>query len=726
MSNSKPLQVVFLWHMHQPYYVDPLEKVALMPWVRLHAVKGYLDMIDVATQTPEVKMNFNFTPVLLRHLLEMAGDEVRDLWGDRARIPAADLNDEERWFVLENFFKINPSTLVQPFPRYRELWELRGRDGSADQIKSATHVYTEEDYRDLQTWYNLAWCGFSAEKRYPELLELKRKGRGFSEEEKNRVLDIHKEIVTLIPKLYREAEASEQVEVTTTPFFHPIMPLVYDTDFGLRAMPEREMPKRFSAPEDVRSHLRLSQEQHQKVFGKPARGLWPSEGSVAPELIPLFKEAGIEYFCTDEDNLFRSLAMENSGYSPQADHLELFQPWHCEYEGASIGALFRERPLSDFIGFNAARNSAEDSAGYLSHHLEHLADVVPHSNGAVTLALDGENAWEAFSDGGEGFLKRMYQMIEGSSKLTTARMTDVFESEHATPVVKTLHTGSWISANFDIWIGDQEENTGWERIGETRAFLEDYLSSHTIEASVEEQAWDAIYAAEGSDWFWWYGPDFQTDNDMLFDLLFRKHLQRVYLLMGETPPSNLEIPIQQVQEEAVATPPKDFVLPVVGGEMEGFYEWMGAGYFDVSQQQTAMFQSDRHVTAIFYGFSTEALFVRVDFQSKFPQKLVFQFEQPSVARVEVIQDEGKVALQVFKGEQKVSFSNVETAAEAVWDKRLEWKVGFDLLGWDKSISAIALQVSVLDNGIEVERYPERGSLEFDGPSDAFRLKNWFI
>lgn len=729
MSDKAPLKVAFLWHMHQPYYVDPLERVALMPWVRLHAVKGYLDMIDMARAIPEVRMSFNFTPVLLRQLLEFSRGEVRDLWGEWSRKPAEDLSAEERRQVLENFFKINHHTLVDPFPRYRQLIEKRGREGTARQLKSAVNVFTVEDLRDLQTWYNLAWCGFSAFRRYPELDELRQKGRDFSEQEKNRVLDIHLEILQSLPGIYREAAESGQVEITTTPFFHPIMPLVYDTDFGKRAMPGRDFPERFSAPEDVKSHLRLAQEQHEEVFGSPARGLWPSEGSVAPELIPLFAEAGIEYFCTDEDNLFRSLAADPGLKGKKVDHLELFQPWNCEFEGSSVGAVFRERPLSDFIGFNAARNSASDAAGYLAHHLEHLADVVPHEQPVVTLALDGENAWEAFPDGGEGFLRKTYEMLAQSDKLESARLGEIFDasSPEKRPVVKTLHTGSWISANFDIWIGDAEENAGWERIREARAFLVKKMEVGGIEPDVLAQAWDAIYAAEGSDWFWWYGPDFQTDCDFLFDLLFRKHLQRVYLLLGEDPPPILEIPIQQEQEEPSALPPRDLVAPEVGGDLEGFYEWMGAGHFDTSQQQTAMFQSDRRVRGLYYGFDLSRLFFRVDFLTDFHGEVLFKFSRPEPVLVKVVSvRDGSVRMELSRGTSGRSKSLSLPDGEVAWGARMEWSVSFEALGWTVPIEAVALHIEVIEEGLEVERYPERGVLDFEGPSEAFQLKNWFV
>jgi len=301
------MNVVLLWHMHQPYYVNPLTKKAMMPWVRLHAAKGYLDMIDLVTAQPDLRVNFNFTPVLVRQILELVNHEVQDDWENVSRKPAANLDEPERRHLLENFFKINWDTLVRPVPRYAELLAKRGANYTLAKLDSVVRTFSEADFRDLQTLYNLQWCGFSALRRFPLLKELKAKGRDFTEQEKNAVLDIHRQILGLVLGEYRAAAERGQIELTTTPYFHPIMPLVYDTSIARRCQPQSPLPSTFSAPEDVRAQLRLAQELHEKVFGHRARGLWPSEGSIAPEIVPLMVEAGINYFCSDEGNLFKSL-----------------------------------------------------------------------------------------------------------------------------------------------------------------------------------------------------------------------------------------------------------------------------------------------------------------------------------------------------------------------------------------------------------------------------------
>lgn len=713
------MNVCFLWHMHQPYYVNPLTKTAMMPWVRLHSVKGYLDMIDVVRRYPDLRVSFNFTPVLILQLTELAEKKVEDLWEKWSRKPAGELTTDEKKRVLENFFKINWDNLIFPFPRYKQLLEFRGRQYDLSSLEESVQHFSEQDYRDLQTWYNLGWCGFSAEKRYPELRELKYKGSNFTEEEKNRVLDIHHEIICNVLKFYKEAQDQGQIELTTTPFFHPIMPLVYDTEIAWRSMPGRKLPPKFSAPEDVQAHLRLAQEQHEKVFGKKARGMWPSEGSICPEVLPFLKEAGIEYFCTDEGILFRGLNDEGR----TVDHIELFQAWTCEHNGASLKALFRERPLSDYLGFNAARSTATEASDYLIQHFQNTADAAHHAHNALCIALDGENAWEAFADGGEGFLCQLYEKMLHNHKLRTRRLGDYFDEVHSAPHIGKLHSGSWINSDFDIWIGDPEENQAWEWIGKTRHFLVSQIEKKKIAKDVAEKAWKEIYAAEGSDWFWWYGPDFQNDSDFLFDELFRTHLQNVYRLLGCEPPKYLDIPICLPGVTTPLLKPFDYINPKLGETT--YYEWMGAGRYDISQQQTAMYQSDRIGRQLFYGFNEEKFFFRLDTTGRIPEKINVSFYQPAIARIVVNIAEKKAYLE--RSEDDVHFENAPSDIAYHANEHFEFAVDMKALGWkmDEGENA-AFMVQVFNENVEKERYPERGLIEFQTPSPQFKLKNWFI
>ena len=706
--------VVFVWHMHQPYYVNPTTRLAMMPWVRLHAVKGYLDMVSVLGEFPGVHVNFNLTPVLMLQIEELVQGTVRDLWLEWSRKPAAELDQNERLAILEHFFKIHHDNLMRAFPRYAELFTKRGPGFYRDKAHAELVNWSDADFRDLQTWYNLAWCGFTAEELYPEIAALKHKGRDFTEAEKNRVLDIHMEILASIVPLYAAAEARGQAELTTTPFFHPILPLVYDSEFAERCMPGRHRPSRFHWPQDALAQLRLACEQHTRLFGRAPRGLWPSEGSIAPELVPLMREVGLEYFCSDEENLFNSLRRNHE----HLDHLELFQGWRVEHQGTAINAIFREKPLSDFVGFMAWRNEPHQAAEHLLTHFRHLADQLPHDTGLIPVILDGENCWENFHDGGKGFLRNLYAGLEIDARLTSCTVEEYLLRCPPKKTITTLHSGSWIRSDFDIWIGDEEENRGWDLLGETRRYLEDKTA---ITPEVRESALREIYAAEGSDWFWWYGPDFSTDCDGLFDELFRQHLKNVYALCGDMPPAVLDRPIIGNAIPPLYTRPRRLISPVIDGSASPFYNWAGAGTYTAGSEQGAMFRDDRFIQTIRYGFDEAQMYIRIDLRRWGQFKLALTFHHPAGVMIITPALSQGLHANLTRTERGTELSvGVIAAGEIV-----ELAIPFRDLGIAAG-SILQFQLKLFHNGIERECYPESAPIEFTVPDAETRMAQWAV
>jgi alpha-amylase/alpha-mannosidase (GH57 family) len=721
------MNVVILWHMHQPYYVNPLTKKAMMPWVRLHAAKGYLDMIDLVTARPEVRVTFNFTPVLIRQINELNHREVEDEWETLSAKPASNLNEGDRRRLVENFFKINWDTLVRPIPRYAELLAKRGASYQSARVDAIARTFTESDFRDLQLLYNLQWCGFSAFRRFPILGEIKAKGRDFTEDDKRAVLDVHRQILALVLPEYRAAQDRGQIELTTTPYFHPIMPLVYDTNIARRCQPNSPLPSAFSAPDDVRAHLRLAQELHEKTFGRRARGLWPSEGSIAPEIIPLMAEAGIEYFASDEGNLFKSLKHDPVWMHKSANHLELFQGWRVNTNGASVQALFRDRPLSDFIGFDAARNETSRAIDHLRQHLVNIAKALPDSRGVTPLILDGENAWEAFPDGGETFLSSFYRMLTTTPELRLRRMGDYFDEFPAQAETTSLHSGSWIRSDYDIWIGDPEENKAWEWLKETRNFLVERQNHGSVPQDRLQAAWWEIYAAEGSDWFWWYGPDFTIDTDLLFDELFRTHLQNVYRLLAVEPPAHLEVPICLPSTALNYSKPLNLITPNLASDSEHFFDWLGAGELDLRRQATAMFQGDRIGQKLIFGFGPGLFYLRLDL-TRPPEAVIVRVLLPHPARITIRPGAGQAAPSATfeSSTDGVNFTTVEVEnLQVYWGRSLRLAVPRPVLGIDPA-PEFAFFLQLIDGGLQGERFPERGVIELAAPGVDFEAEHWFV
>ena len=602
--------------MHQPYYTDPVAGSASMPWVRLHATKAYYDMAYGLEKFPLVKATFNFTPSLLRQLQEIGSGAVRDLFLEYAQRPAADLRPEEKAFLIRHFFSANWATMVRPYPRYHELLVKRGIDVYGHDLERIARQFSTQDFLDLQTWHNLAWFGYGAVSRYPRLAALRQKNRGFTEEEKQEVLALQLVAVQDIVPLYRRLMEREQIELTTTPFFHPILPLVIDTDFTRRARPDLPLPSRFHAPEDAEAQLQRAVEFHRATFGRAPVGLWPSEGSVCPELIPMLPKVGLRWLATDEGILARSLA---AAQQPWERHRDLYQPYQIGSENQDVTILFRDREISDAFGFVYHKTTPEMAAEDVLRRLRQIICDTPQEHVTIAIALDGENPWEHYYEGGEQFLTLLYKAFSTGAldsdavRTTTAMISEALQASPAAHRISHLHSGSWINQDYKIWIGHQEDNRGWDLVGQTRSRLTEISSS--LPSDRAQAAWDELYAAEGSDWFWWYGDDFDTDYKVEFDRLFRTHLRNVWTIAGLTPPELLNQPICQLRgmpEADLVTMPLALLTPSIDGCVTNFFEWRGAGRIKTQPPLGAMWKAEGILTDIQFGWSLDQLYLRLD------------------------------------------------------------------------------------------------------------------
>jgi alpha-amylase/alpha-mannosidase (GH57 family) len=724
-----PLHVAFLWHMHQPYYVDPIRRAALMPWVRLHATKGYLDMIWLVDQFPEFHCTFNLTPVLLKQIEQLVNEEVSDLWHDMATTPADSLTFAQKCGLLEHFFKANWDNMIKPYPRYWSLLQKRGLNLNRINIDRIAGSFTAQEYRDLQVWFNLTWFGYAGERLYPEIAELKRKGRDFTEDDKTTLFQQQHDVLAGVLKFYKAVADRGQIELSTTPFYHPIMPLVYNTEFARRCMPGRELPPMFSHPEDVRAHLAMARDYHAQVFGAPPHGTWPSEGSVCPELVPILEELGYQWFATDEEVLWRSLAVGHPGKIP--DRAQLVQGYRAQFGDASACLAFRERTLSDFIGFTAARNEPRRAAEFMVGHIEQIARSAHQPDPLCAVILDGENAWEHFPDGGEMFLRELYHRLSTRSDIRTTTFHGYFSAHPPAAVLNTLHTGSWIHADFDIWIGDPEENRGWELLGRTRAFLQRKADMKEITPEQYKKAMAEIYAAEGSDWFWWYGGDFVTDNDLIFDELFRTHLQNVYRIVGVPVPDVLKTNICRSEVAHEVRKPTELITPQIDGQVTSFYEWSGAGVYEAGRSLGAMYRSERIVEAIHFGTDLKQFYLRVDLlpRTEMPKRAVLRvnFIQPHHHAIVVPQlhRSGAMKGELLDTNPATGYHALGELTQIASGRIVELAVPFSMLHWEQR-DEVAFFIQLLEDDVELERHPEMGTLSFTVPDEQFEIENWRV
>jgi len=722
------LNIAFLWHMHQPYYPDPLSGQYTLPWVRLHACKGYYDMISLLEDYPAIRQTFNLVPSLLRQLDEYARGEARDIFLDHTRKPAKELSPEEKKFILSNFFMGNWETMVKPHPQYWALLQKRGTKAPEYRLEELLHHFTPQDFCDLQVWFNLSWFGFRAREKKASVRELLAKGRLFSESDKALLLQAQEEIIREVMPLYQAARSRGQVEITISPFYHPILPLLIDSSHASRAMPQASLPRPFAYPEDAEAQIFKAVAYYRDLFGDPPSGMWPSEGSVSPELIPIVQKAGIRWMASDEGILFRSLpSVDGRG--------RLYQPFRVRYGDAEAFMVFRDHNLSDLIGFTYGKNLPQASVDDLMTHLRNIAKSLPGKldNRLVLIALDGENPWEYYADSGREFLCGLYEKLSLEPGFRTVRIGEFLEANPPEETLQTLFTGSWIDQNFRIWIGSPEDNQAWDCLRRTRTFLQEALrNAESLPEEKKSLAWEEIYVAEGSDWFWWFGEDFTSDNDSEFDRLFRTHLGNVHLLLGAEIPDYLKAPIALPREVKPTVEPLGLISPVIDGRITHFYEWQDAGYFGARPFRGSMYRAEGFVSGLYFGFDLERIYFRVDPILKNQNHLEgLQFHLHFLAPRAY-----QIVFPVKAPEGEEPFFTLYCQAEAGYQPRGRWPtihyreiielaIPFGELGfWPRDKVEFVLRVQKGD--LEVERYPRSGYLSLVIPDQDFESSMWRV
>lgn len=720
--------IAFLWHMHQPYYKDALTGRYSMPWVRFHGIKAYYDMAAILEDYPNIRMTFNIVPSLISQLNDYAQKRAKDDFWDLSIKPAKELSLDEKKFILWNFFMANWGTMIKPYPRYWELLHKRGTKVTDEDIDNALEKYTEKDYRDLVVWFNLSWFGFMARKNFPQAGELITKGKGFTEEEKRMVLDTQIDIIKKIIPTYKKLQDNGQIEVTTSPFYHPIMPLLFDTDTAKRGMPWVKLPNRFNYPEDIEAQLEQAVSLYKETFAIKPTGLWPSEGSVSPEIIPIIARQGFKWLATDEEILTNTIDVRNRG-------CDLYKPYRFCFDGSCIAIVFRDKSFSNAISFTYSKQDPQTSVQDLLKNLNNVDEYASRQcgrEGLVPIILDGENPWEYYPNGGESFLRNLFQKLSETRSLYTATISDYIEKHPPQDELKNLHTGSWINHNFDIWIGDPEENTAWNYLKRTREFLESEGKKGKISKEKLKLAWQNVYAAEGSDWFWWYGDDFTSDCDIEFDEIFRMHLGNVFKTLGYDIPDYLKESILYIKEVQVTHPPIAFIEPVIDGSNTHFYEWSDAGYHDVTRHGGILYKGESYLSRVYFGFSLDTLFIRMDPLVSPAEingrdlRVYFNIIEPKMYQITFplsFYPEKVKHFTLNASKDGVNFIKVKEFNSIKIKDIIEFSIPFEAMEFNPH-DVLHFFVQVKKDNTQLDRYPRRGFLSFSVPSEDFELDKW--
>ena len=624
MSNNGPtIRLVLLWHMHQPFYKDMVTGEYRLPWVRLHALKDYYGMVKLAEEFPAVHQNFNLVPSLIAQIQDYVSGEAHDPFLDLVSKPANDLTVAERRFALQYLFQANPVNMIGRYPRYRELWE-RYR-ATADRPEGPESYFVTRDYGDLQVLSQLAWFDeyFLSD---PDVASLIQKGQDFSRNDQLAVLAKEREILAKVVPAYSEAAAQGSVELSTTPYYHPILPLICNTTVGGESTPGLPLPtRRFHRPDDAAHQVGRAIEMHQRTFGNRPIGLWPSEGSVSEETLALAHKQGIQWMATDEGVLGRSIGYTFSRDAHGRLHgdsaEQLYNIHRYENSDTRMHMVFRDHTLSDLIGFVYSAMPARDAANHLLNTIHESAQPVLErgKDAVISVILDGENAWEYYPQSGREFLRRFYDGLQRDPMIESVTVSEAIarhkESNFGT--LTRLVPGSWIDANFNVWIGAPEDNKAWDLLAEARDYYDH--NANRVSETQRKLAWEELLIAEGSDWNWWYGPEHHSANDRDFDELYRRHLSNVYTALEGVPPEELTVPIASGFVRPSYHPQTAYVRAKVDGLVSGYFEWMGAASYTSDQRTSAMHGKQFLLDAVYAGLDADSLSGRLDFHVSLPE-----------------------------------------------------------------------------------------------------------
>jgi alpha-amylase/alpha-mannosidase (GH57 family) len=613
---KKPLSVILMWHMHQPQYKDPSSNEYILPWTYLHAVKDYYDMAAIVDEVDGARAVFNFVPSLLEQLEDYAAGTAIDPFLIHGKMDPSEMGEKERLFVISNFFAANRQRLIDPNCRYAELFKLAG-DSSADDSARLLRQFRDQELLDLQLCFFLAWTGEAARRRYPKLQALVAKGRGYTIQDKEILFDTHRMILNEIIPLYKKLHFEGKVELTVTPYFHPIMPLLCDTKTASVAMPRVHLPElHLRCPEDARSQILSGIACFERVFGFRPAGSWPSEGSVSDQVLSIMADSGVAWAATDEGILSASIG--GLGIGREA----LYHPYVFNNGGKEIALFFRDHTLSDLVGFTYSQWEEQKAVADFISRLRHIASSQPEAT-VVPVILDGENAWEYYPDNGYHFLKGLYEALSATDEIHCATCSEILAKSEARRI-HHIHPGSWINSNYGIWIGHPEENRAWELIAKARdaavsaspqvagLLAGGVADLEAIEDKTAAGVCRDLFAAQGSDWFWWYGDDHFTSHSDQFDLLFRRHLMNIYRSLGLDIPAELYEPIKKKSPAGFIRPPAGFITPDITGRVGDYFEWLAAGLYDLSRQSSAMHSAEASLRLFYYGFDRSSLYFRVD------------------------------------------------------------------------------------------------------------------
>ena len=695
------IYLCFLWHMHQPFYKDLISGEYKLPWTRMHALKDYYGMVRILEEFPKIRQTFNLVPSMLAQVAEYASGEALDPFLNMALKPAEDLTGQDRAFLLRHSFYSDPQHMIYRYPRYGELFDAWQREKAS----GSRSMFGAQEFRDLQMWSQLAWFDEEFQEGDPEVRAWIERGRNFSVADQRRMGEKQREIAGAVLPEYRKLAASAQTEISTTPYYHPILPLLCDSDIAAVSHPGVPLPPRFRYPEDARLQLAMARDYCEEHLGTRPVGLWPSEGSVSDEVFAIAAEVGFEWAATDSGVLDKTLGR---GVPVEG----LYRPYCWQRQDRSMNVIFRDHFLSDLIGFvyskMEARAAAED---FLRRIRENASGLLSAGRDAlVPIILDGENAWEYYDHNGRPFLRELYRNISADPRFRAVTVSEALQELKPEPI-DHIFPASWINANFDVWIGAEEDNQAWAQLLRARQTFD---ATGNAPHETRKLAFEELLIAEGSDWCWWYGPEHESVNREEFDQLYRSHLANVYRFLGLMPPEELSRPILRTSVPAVLIAPTGAISPVIDGEVTSYFEWIGAGVYHVDERTGSMHGQKFLVKEVYFGSDGANFFLRVDFHRESQQELTGMQAQLTVQSLDGTHG-SSMAIHFAPGGVEVTSTDLAAPqsagpVECVLGRVLEMRISLAAIPIARGMG-LRFQFSLWQGGLPFDALPRQGWIE---------------
>ena len=672
------LNLCFFWHMHQPDYRNS-EGVMSMPWVFLHAIKDYYEMPWLLSKYEGLKATFNITAPLIEQINLYADPTKNDYFLSLWIKEPQELSSDERSWLIKTCKSTQYETMIKPIESLATLYHKE--------------LMSDAELIDFELLFMLAWCGNYLRQENAVVKRFFKKGKGFSQQEKIALLESLRAFVKTILPFYAKLAKKGVISLSTTPYNHPILPLLLNMENAKIANEQTTLPSNpLRLQEDAIEQVERAIALYEETFKIKPTGFWPAEGAVDEESVGIYKERGIKWIATDEAILFKSLKDDN--------RTNLYNNYH--FNDVTIG--FRDHGLSDLIGFNYRFKSGDDASEHFMKLLQNITNE--QKNPTVFVILDGENAWEFFENNAYDFFTNLYAKFQRSEWCHTVSMDDVAAFKESQKL-NHLAPGSWIHGNFDTWSGHSEKNRAWELIYQTKRDVE----NATFKPSLEDEKIIKYHflAAECSDWFWWYGDDHVTEFSYEFDALFREHLITIYKTLKMQAPTDLYEPILTHKSNAsFLVQPKSFISPTIDEKKHSFFEWVGAGIIDETKVYSTMDKVRGPIEKILFGHNEEKLFFALSGEIK--------SLNCSNLTLLIIIEENQTQLQLAMNKNQN-----DNGIELYCDEAIELSISRSLF---KEFDVVHLRLEIVEEDEIIQAMPGFGPLEID--LNEKYLNNWFV